>query len=747
MKPTNEITIDSRSSIRIFPMRRFARLKFIAIFVLSFAYTHVVNAQDLQWAKNILGNVHGTIMLVDSSGCTYIAGCFNGLTDLDPGPAYLPFTSNGGLDIFISKLDESGNLIWVKSMGGASNDEPYGICQDSLGNIYTTGHFEGLVDFDPGPGNSFLSGAGNEDVFIHKLDSSGNFQWARRVGGPGPDWGRTICIDSLNYIYVGGTAAPSADFDPGTGSLILPSAGGYDAFVLKLNDSGNLVWAKNFGGLGSEWVLSVKAGHSGFLYLTGFFGQTADFDPGSGSAPMSSNGGHDVFFLKLDTAGNFNWVKAFGGTGTDEGVAITLTDAGHVCLTGSYTGLSVDLDPGAGTQSFTAYDLTTDIFIQKFDTAGDLVWVRVFGGDHLDEPASIKHDSAGNIYTTGLFRNSVDFNPGTSAFILTTLFDECPGMFLQKLSPSGIFEWAISTDCSSVGMDVHVDNSGGIYVAGAFGGDVDFDPWDEVFELSGSGVLSNTFVMKLGPCISPDTPVISSSGTVVCAGDSAELFISSGNLNSAVEWQWFDNFCGGNLIGSGSSIMVSPLSTTTYYAWGSANCTGPGVCDVITINASAPFNISVLVEDEMTGMDGSISLTVSGATNPYVFQWTGPGGFSSSNEDVSGLSEGYYEVIISDANGCDTTLTFGILSYVNIENDESLFSVAPNPVTDFFQVINSGISGISSLKLLDLSGRILYEAELTSEEYFVDMSGFEDGTYILILSSGDHNTVLKIVKT
>jgi hypothetical protein len=746
----NLLIEDLKCTISSLIGRYFVLLKSVFVFTFILAGTFQASAQDLVWAKSIGASETelGSTLMVDEAGCVYLAGSFDGISDFDPSSVFLPHTSNGGYDIFIQKLDSNGNLIWVQTIGGSSNDEAFALCSDSTGNIYATGHFEGLVDFNPDAGVSYLSGAGNADVFILKLDSAGNFQWARRIGGPSNDYARAICCDSLNQIYITGTAAPSADFDPGVGSLVLTNDGGYDAYVLKLSDAGSLVWAKNFGGPGSEWGLSLEAGHSGSLYISGFFYQTADFDPGPGIASALSNGGSDVFLLKMDTAGTFNWIKTFGGASNDEGISMTLPDASHICLVGHYAGWLVDLDPGSGIQNFSSVGGGTDIYVGKFDNAGDLVWMKAYGGDNLDEPAAVTHDEDGNIYTTGLFRNSVDFNPGTSAYVLTTTFPTGPGVFLQKLSPSGIFQWTIAVDCTTIGYDLVLDNSGGIYVVGTIGSDnLDFDPWSEIYELSAPGFNTNAFVMKLGPCIAPDTPVVASSGFVLCAGDSTELFVSSGNLNSAVEWQWFDNFCGGNLIASGPSALVSPSATTTYFVWGSANCSSAGVCGEITINAvPAPLIVSSIVQDEMTGLDGSISLTVSGGTSPYTYQWNGPGSFSSSSEDLLALAAGDYEVTITDANGCDTTLNFIITSFVGIENYPDFFTITPNPTADFFKVLNNSSEGNWSVQLLDLSGRIIYEAEVMEPECTLNLSPFDSGTYVLIISAGDLILIKKIVK-
>ena len=110
-------------------------------------------------------------------------GSFQGTADFDPGAGTFNLTSAGDYDIFISKLDSSGNFVWAKSLGGTGYDVSYGIALDSGGNVYTTGSFSGTVDFDPGAGTFNLTSAGTGDIFVSKLDSNGNFVWARSLGG------------------------------------------------------------------------------------------------------------------------------------------------------------------------------------------------------------------------------------------------------------------------------------------------------------------------------------------------------------------------------------------------------------------------------------------------------------------------------------------------------------------------------------------------------------------------------------
>ena len=126
----------------------------------------------------------------------------------------------------------------VSVFGGASSDVGYSIAVDSSGNVYTTGSFNGTVDFDPGTGVENLTSAGGSDGFISKLDSSGNYVWAKSLGDTGFDYVRSIAVDSSGNVYTTGNFNGTVDFDPGAGVENVTSNGSNDVFVLKLTPSG-----------------------------------------------------------------------------------------------------------------------------------------------------------------------------------------------------------------------------------------------------------------------------------------------------------------------------------------------------------------------------------------------------------------------------------------------------------------------------------------------------------------------------
>lgn len=387
------------------------------------------------WAKSIGGSGidRGASIATDASGFVYITGSFQGIVDFDPGSGISNLTSIGNSDMFIAKLDDYGNFLWAKAMGGTSGEAVYSIAIDASGNVYVTGFFQGTVDFDPGSGTYNLTSNGARDIFVSKLNTSGNFLWAKAMGGIGFDRGVSITIDASGNVYITGYFQEIVDFDPGSGTSNLTSNGGNDMFISKLDASGSFLWAKAMEATGESYGSSITTDPSGNVYTTGYFSETIDFDPGSGVNNFTSNGYYDIFIIKLDASGNSLWAKTMGGTDFDGVYSIVIDASGSVYVTGYFSGM-VDFDPGSGISNFTSNG-NEDIFISKFDASGNFLWVKAIGGSQLDEGRSIATDASGSVYIMGRFFGAVDFDPGSGTSIGTV---GKWGGYVLKLSTDGL---------------------------------------------------------------------------------------------------------------------------------------------------------------------------------------------------------------------------------------------------------------------------------------------------------------------
>lgn len=385
---------------------------------------------------------------------------------------------------------------WAKGIGGPENEGGAFISVDGSGNVITVGDFEGTVDFNPGSASSWLTSNGNNDIFVQKMDASGNFLWAKSIGDMAYDFATGLVLDDAGNMYISGSFEVSPDFDPGSGTYTVNSAGVADVFVLKLNPMGDLVWVKSFGGSLYDYGNFITMDQQGNIHVTGVFQGTADFNPGAGITNLTSAGGNDIFVLKLDPSGNFLWARSYGGSEDDFGYAVSVDASGNVFTTGYFYD-TVDFDPGAGTSSHTVVG-DADMFVQKLDASGNFLWARTFGGNYGDAASMIINDPSGNVYTGGNFVDLVDFDPGVGTFDVTSAGNR--DVCIQKLDASGNFVWVRTFGGTSDDRprSLKMDASGNLYCAGIFYSTADFDPGPNTANLTSQG-FQDSYIQKLDP--------------------------------------------------------------------------------------------------------------------------------------------------------------------------------------------------------------------------------------------------------
>ncbi|MGA1699037.1 MAG: SBBP repeat-containing protein, partial [Ilumatobacteraceae bacterium] len=452
---------------------------------------------------------------VDGSGNVLLTGSFQGTADFDPGSGTESITSLGSNDVFVVKLNSSGQLVWAKSVGGTGNDQGAAVAVDDSGNVYVAGSFSGTADFDPDSGFANVSAVGFEDGFVMKLDADGAYQWAKQIGGTGPEYARGVAVDSSGNVFTTGYFQGLVDFDPGSANSTLASAGVKDAFLQKLDSDGNYDWAIRLGSAANDEGYSVTTDISDNVLVHGIFQGTVDFDPGAGADSRTTTGSYAAYILKLDTSGGFVWVSVFvDGTSSvfssSRGKSIAVDGSDNVYTTGYFDG-TADFDPSAGSSNLTSAG-NWDVYVTKLDSSGALQWAKALGGSMDDYGRSIAVDGSGNVYTTGEFNDSADFDPGPGSSILSS-----PGgtddldVFVSKLNSSGSFVWAksfVGTDagcspydssCYNYSEDasgIGTDSSGNVYTSGYFSYPVDFDPGTGTDTLSSAGG-SDVFLVKM----------------------------------------------------------------------------------------------------------------------------------------------------------------------------------------------------------------------------------------------------------
>jgi len=422
------------------------------------------------WAKSVGGTTAdaGVAIALNSNGNIVYAAHFGETVDADPGPGTHYLTTQGPEYLpgtYLSELDPQGNMLWVRQVQPMNS-----FTLDEQDNIVLTGAFSKTIDFDPGPGVFNLTAHPSsgtimdpQEAYVAKLDKQGNFLWAKAVGGGYLDMGFSVTADKWGNVITVGRFSETADFDPGPAAYNATSNGWHDVFVLKLDASGNFVWVKTVGGPDEDFGRSIAADEEGNIYWGGFFFGTVDFDPGPGTQNLSGPlGFSNISITKLDPDGNLLWARTTGGNGDDACNAITVDPIGNVYTTGTFTGVT-DFDPSSGTYNLTskAYQ---DIFVWKLDPSGAFVWAEAMGSDrNSDYGFAIALDESLNVYTTGHFWGTIDFDPGPDEYNLTMV--NTGDVFIQKISqcPSVSYATIEAFACTDYTLNNQTYTTSGVY--------------------------------------------------------------------------------------------------------------------------------------------------------------------------------------------------------------------------------------------------------------------------------------------
>lgn len=476
-------------------------MKNIFLFLSAFFLTFGLNAQSppFQWAKQLggTGDSYSRGIAIDGSENVYTTGHFTGTMDFDPGPGTYNLTALGVRDIFVSKLDQNGNFIWAKQMGGSSNaglsDYTFDIDVDMAGNVFVIGCFTDTADFDPNPGSAYeIFSNGNSDVFISQLDTNGDYISVEQYGGAGPDMGLSIAVDPSGfYIYACGNYNGTVNFGPGH---IHTAVGMDDIFVLKVTSTSTLHWARSYGGPGTDNGTEIALDSTGYVYLGSLFSSTANFQ---GTNLTASGTWWDVAVAKINPIGGLVFVKQMGGPDPDQPLGIAADNAGNVFTVGAFQS-TADFDPSASVFNMTSAG-NVDIFVTKLNPSGSFAWAKQMGGIDYDHVLGVALDAASNVYTTGHFYDVVDFDPGVTTNNISSAGSD--DMFISKLDSSGNFSWVrtMGSSADDISHSIVVSNAGNIYTTGYWGNGstTDFDPDSSTFDMTSFG-QRDVYVHKMG---------------------------------------------------------------------------------------------------------------------------------------------------------------------------------------------------------------------------------------------------------
>ena len=419
----------------------------------------VIKCSSLSSGKSarVLNLIKDENQTIKVSACDYEGNCS---TNNPTITKYFTIESTGGGGQ--SKSGNVSNTGFLSTFGVSGLDtDVAGVAIDSSDNIYITGTSQGANVF----GKNATSGT-TDDIFVAKLNSSGVVQWVYAAGGTSRDRGRKIALDSSGNIYVTGYYWSTVDFGGGN----VTSNGNWDAFLLKLNSSGTFQWVKSYGSNLNDLGRDVAIDSNDNIYMLGDYRGTVDFGGGDETASNQN----DIFLVKFNSSGVFQWVYTAGGTGFDDSRALALDSNDNPYITGSY---SNTVNFGGG--NITAAN-TNDLFILKLNSSGTYQDIYTSNIDTTTKGKGLFVDSSGNIYATGTFQNTVNFGGGN---ITSSGMD----IYLLKLNSSFAFQWvkrfasANGASGQALGLAVTVDDDGNVYSGGQIGGS---------YNLGGQSVVS-----------------------------------------------------------------------------------------------------------------------------------------------------------------------------------------------------------------------------------------------------------------
>jgi len=226
---------------------------------------------------------------------------FSGTADFNPdAPTDNKTTVGSTCDIFLTKINADGSYGGTKHMGGAPYISVESMTIANSDNIYLAGIFLSTADFDPGVGTDNKTSAGQYDIFLTKINSNETYGWTKTFGGTTMDFFRHIAIDNVENIFITGEGNGTIDFDPGD-AVVDKTMSATAAYVSKFKSDGSFVWVRLFGdsSIYGSYCNYLALDCNDKLYLTGYFRNIIDLDPGPGIDNKTSAGGDDIFLIKL----------------------------------------------------------------------------------------------------------------------------------------------------------------------------------------------------------------------------------------------------------------------------------------------------------------------------------------------------------------------------------------------------------------------------------------------------------------
>lgn len=617
---------------------------------------------------------------------------------------------------------------------------------------FVVGYFKGTATFSSGV---TLTSSGGTDIYIMKHNSSGVFQWVKKAGGTGNDYGYGCVVDPFGDIGITGVFNGTATFNTG---ISLLSSGYADIFIAKYNGStGTFLFAKKAGGSYTDEARGMNCDNNGNFYITGNYKGTATFGLSTAATSLTSttemygsNPSIDIFTAKYNNSGILRWAKTAGGAREEGGRDVACDDLGNVSITGYYEGNitfgTYNLQNVASHPSF-AYE---DPFAAQYDSSGTFNWAVHGGSGWHDGGYGIATDPWGNVLITGTINpdgSSINWNG--MAFSGATNSSNGHDMFVAKMGnasePPPLTMILSKTNITCIGL---LDGSASAQANG--GAQMYSYLWSTGDTTSTiSGLSAGTYLLTI-----TDT----SNASIIDSVTIIEPQIITAGL-SKTDVRCFGNSDG--IISANATGGISPFS----YLWSNGdttqnisqllqgyysvtitdinNCT---TSDSIQISEPTALNTSIYSLEETVALnDGKAWVIVNGGTPGYSYLWSDVN--MQTNDTAYMLVAGLYNVIIRDANQCKDSVSIIVADSTTVgilDLQDARFSMYPNPVKSYLIVESSKV--VVSISVFDCFGReLMFKNEISNKKAQLNCEELIPGIYFIKLQFANSSAIRKLV--
>jgi hypothetical protein len=738
-------------------------MKKAAILILFSSLSFVNFSQNLNWVRKVtsFGLYPYTVSINDV--CT---DDYNRQYSISYGDNSANFSFNGGQvtapSIYkcgsITKSNDQGNHEWIKFFVPITAN---GSCTPQRiyyrnGYIYITGINNGSIDMNPGA--QVYSVNGMTSPFIVKLDTAGNYVWAKSFSDVNSKV-FDLKVDANDNVYITGSFSTNFFFN----GINQVSNGNDDIFLLKFNNSGQEQWCKTFGSnsVNSECGKSIAIDQNNNINVCGYFSGTVDFDPGLGNYPLICNGSRDGFVARYDPNGNFITAIDIGGSGGNNDVRFNSieVDNNSVYLAGLVYG-TVDLDPGALTNNITVQG--SQGILMKFDYQLNFNWHKLIISNNSSEIYHIRIKS-NQLYISGLMSGTTDLDPHpTNSFTYSPAATYNSGnTYVVKMDLNGSFIWGagfLNTPTGGIYINNNIPyglaiTNDGVYIAGEFTGPVDFNPdqgqtqiVQPAYTPAGIGITTG-YLAKLTNCVPSSSTIQAIACNSYFWAQTGQTYNSSGQYHDTLQnVNGCDSIISLNLtINANVQGGTTVQSACDSYTWNNQTYTQSGLYTQVlsTVNGcDSTVTLDLTLNYSPTTPIVTLSNVTNLTTPPQgnaTYQW-----FQCSdnlpianavNNTFIASSNGLYGVIVSNGCGSDTSQCVNVTT-IGLNELTNQMIIFPNPTSETIEIrMDYTELQYSMYKILDAQYREIKTGKLDSQngKMLINIGTIASGNYNLVI--------------